>query len=389
MQRIRQFPWRLALFATGMTILAIVAFGPIPEPSWEQVPFRDAVRELRGFAPLSDLVQDIYGMRALQAQTNPYIPVEQAATALGIEWLGAVYPSTHPPTAFLFTAPIAGLPWAQGSALWAWAMLALLALSLRLSGLSWLVAVSITPILLIWWPTAPTLGQLVVLWLVFALLAYHFRHRPLAAGAWIGVASLTKFLPAVLLLPFVVRREWKALFGFALVWAGALLTLWLLSPAVFDQYLDANRSASPAMLWVEDNVSLIAVILRSGHVVLLGGLAGLLLYLIWLYWPALRANSLPGWWLTQTLAVVLLPISWHYSLIPLFPVWIGLFRQGRVVRWLVVVLFSGTVLFGRVHLSTAWSAALLGTLVALVLAQHQTTAERAASPVPVSTQNRD
>jgi hypothetical protein len=250
-------------------------------------------------------------------------------------------------------------------------MLALLAFSLRLSGLPWLVAVSITPILLIWWPTAPTLGQLVVIWLVFALLAYHFRHRPLAAGALIGVAALTKFLPAVLLLPFVLRREWKALFGFALVWVGALLTLWLLSPAVFAQYLEANRSASPAMLWVEDNVSLIAVILRSGHVVLLGGLAGLLLYLIWLYWPVLRANSPRGWWLTQTLAVVLLPISWHYSLIPLFPVWIGLFRQGGVVRWLVVVLFSGTVLLGRVHLSAAWSAALLGTLVALVLAQRQ------------------
>ena len=366
-ERIRRFPWTKALFAIGLTILLIMAFGPIPEPSWQQVPFRDGVRALRGHAPLSDLVQDVYGMRALAAGTNPYIPTEQAATALGIEWRGALLPSTHPPTAFLLTAPVAFLPWSQSSALWAWAMLALLAVGLRLSGLSWVVALALTPILMLWWPTAPVLGQIVLIWLVCALLAYQYRFSPFISGVWIGLASLTKFLPAVLLLPFLLRREWRAVAGFIVVWLLAAMTLLILSPDAFRQYLEANRTASPATLWVANNVSLIAIILQSGHVGLLIPFGAFLLGAIFLYRDDLLANNQAAWWLTQTLAVVLLPLAWHYSLFPLIPVWIGLFRRGGNVQKLVVVIVAGTVVFGQVHLTAAWAIALAGTLAALVL----------------------
>ena len=48
------------------------------------------------------------------------------------------------------------------------------------------------------------MGQLTPLWLLGLALAWRLRNRPGPAGAAIALASLTKLLPALCLLPFLL-----------------------------------------------------------------------------------------------------------------------------------------------------------------------------------------
>ena len=202
------------LIAAGLLLLFILML-PNSDDTWSYIDtLRDASTTLRAQSPRSDLAQDLYGFQAMVLKKDPYAVLGPVHKAMGIDW-DVSYSSTHPPTAFLLTAPVAFLPWKIASALWAWLMLILFAISMRAFGFEWPTAILVAVGGIYWLPAALIFGQLTSVWLLGIMLAYHYRHRhPFLAGICIGLASFTKFFPALLLIPFIMRRKWKA--GFRL-----------------------------------------------------------------------------------------------------------------------------------------------------------------------------
>jgi hypothetical protein len=178
------------------------------------------------------------------------------------------------------------------------------------------------------------MGQLTPIWLLGLALAWRLRNRPAPAGAAIALASLTKLLPALCLLPFLLMRRWSVVRGFALVWAVALAALLVFEPHVINRYLTILRTASreqagrgenSAMLWAAaHNYGAAGVVVGAVLVaaVLVQTLRRVQRYdkLERLSWDGV------GW-----AAVALLPIAWIYSLLPLLPTITRLVRRGGLI----------------------------------------------------------
>jgi hypothetical protein len=285
---------------------------------------------LRGHGEQSDLIQDMVGFRALIARDNayPFDPPELGKAEI------TGFASTHPPTAFLLVAPIAFLPWNWASAIWAWLMLGLVTWTYRLYGVPWKAAIGLTPLSLLWPPIAMSLGQLTVIWLFGLAWAYRFAdQRPLSSGASVGLAAFTKLFPGLMILSFLLKKQWRALLGFGLVWIIAILILVSWYPAIILQYLSANRVTSAMVIQRPDNASLFVNSYRlwgwTGFIAII-----LLFFLIaWVnrtYFVApLLTQSAKHWAIFSYFCVAWLPVVWIYSLTPLFPliVWMILGRN--------------------------------------------------------------
>ncbi len=296
---------------------------------------------LKGQAPYADVAQDIYGFRALMTNQDPYARLKPALKTIGVEW-NADFSSTHPPTAFLLVAPVAFLPWPISSMAWAWLMLIALCVSLRFAcGYSWDWAFLVTAVVLFWPPIATSFDQITIVWLFGLAMAYHYRNeRPLVSGVFIGIASFTKLVPAMLLLPFMLRRNVDAVKGFGLSWLTALVVLLLLSPKALLRYLISNRLNATEIIQRWDNGSFLFFLSRRI------GLAGLfvtviviLLVLVLAYKKYRQASaeelSTEEWNLYAFLAVLVLPITWIFSITPLLPNVLLLLQDKR---WIVQVL---------------------------------------------------
>lgn len=279
----------------------------------------EAIHTLLGMSHQSDIAQDFYGFRALVLRLDPYPPLVEGFRAIGIDW-PITHASTHPPTAYLLTAPVAFLPWPVASAVWGWLMVAALAASLRLNGLRWRWVIALTAACLFWPPFAFSLGQLTPLWMLGLALAYRNREKPATAGAWIAFASLTKFFPALLLVPFLLRRKWSAVAGFAAVWLLALALVFALHPGAIPRYIEVNTGNSPDMIARTDNAAMLPFLLRWF------GMPGVLIGACLLAVVAWRGRE--DWHTWEFLAVALLPIAWVYSLLPLLPGMVARIRGG-------------------------------------------------------------
>jgi hypothetical protein len=316
----------LALLAAGLICLVLFAALPLAYPDPQALPgtylrtLRYAAGALYG-ASATDLAQDVIGMRALAAGENPYPILGPALQSLGLDW-ALDFSSPHPPTAFLLVAPVAFLPWAQASAIWALLMILCWTLSLRLLGANWRVAIGLGGLLLLWPPAATSLGQLTAPLLLFLALAHMWRQRrPAAAGLAVGLASMTKLTPALALLPFATsRRGRRALVGFSLAWAVALSILLALRPAALADYWAANQSGVISLIEQPANGAPLAIAWRLAGA--LGVLAWLLFLgaILWRNRAALVTGRPSAWILSFYLAVATLPLEWIYSLLPLLPV---------------------------------------------------------------------
>jgi len=200
-KQIRSSWWKIGLFI----VLVIVNYFHPSEPLVVGYKF------LTGQNPRSDIAQDFYGFRAMIYDWDTYPALVDGLKKIGIEW-NVLHASAHPPTAYLLTAPAAMFPWPIASALWGWLMLAVIIVSLRLYGLPWWIC----PLVFLWPPVMFSLRQLTPLWMLGFALAYRYQDKPFKAGIGIAFASLTKFFPAILLIPFVFRRKWSAFGGFVL-----------------------------------------------------------------------------------------------------------------------------------------------------------------------------
>ena len=334
----------MSKFRIALAILLIVIILLLP-PTTGYDSYIDILRHtsmtLKGQAPYADVAQDIYGFRALMTNQDPYARLKPALKTIGVEWK-ADFSSTHPPTAFLLVAPVAFLPWPISSMAWAWLMLIALCISLRFAcEYTWDWAFLVTAMVLFWPPIATSFDQITIVWLFGLAMAYHYRNeRPLLSGVFIGIASFTKLLPAVLLLPFLLRRNVNAAKGFGLSWLTALVILLLLSPKALMRYLISNRLNATEIILRWDNGSFLFFLFRRI------GLAGLfitviviLMLLVLAYrkycQESARELSTQEWNISAFLTVLFLPITWIFSITPLLPN-ILLLLQDK--RWIVRVL---------------------------------------------------
>jgi hypothetical protein len=314
-------------------ILLLPRPGNMPWTYFDTVKYASST--LKGRTPYSDFAGEVVSFRALYNKTEPYPVLGPALKDLGIDW-NVVHPNTHPPTAALFAAPVAFLPWPWASALWAWMMLGLMVLSFRFYGLSWKAALGSMPLTLLWPPTPFAIGQVTVLWLFFLAMAYYFRKRQLClSGVSIGLASATKLWAGIVMVIFLMRRKWTAALGFLVIWIVMLAAVAILNSAAIPRYLVVSRQVSSGVIQRIDNQAPIVASYRYGGrvgvilIVLLFSLIVLLnrhyLY-AWKTFPSTRA-----WMICSYFAVALLPTSHIYALIPLLPVIIFLLGERNIV----------------------------------------------------------
>ncbi len=290
----------------------------------------------------ADFITDLIGARALLKGSDPYPVFGPAMEELGISW-PLQHRSTHPPTAFLFALPLANVPWPSATVMWILAMLGLVVATAWAVGLHRVAMTVLLPFCLLWPPLPWSLLQLTPIWLLGGALAWRWRRAPYAAGAALGIASLTKILPAVTLLPFLWRREWRALVAFTTVWAAALGLLLFFNPHALSAYYAANRAGSIEQIARIDNGALLIVAWRTGGLLALA-LAGALVGVVVAMGLRAGVTTTPAWAVWIWLGIALLPIAWVYSLLPLLPWLLRVLCQRRSAAQLAASLSIATAL---------------------------------------------
>jgi len=325
----------LAIAAAELVILLMLPAPADPEHPGVFGGLRTAAAQLRGKGPRTDLVQDYVGARRLAGSGDPYLPLGEAYAEVGISFHPA-HRSTHPPTAFALTLSVAWLSWDTASAVWAALMLAAIGGAWWSLGASPAAAAALAPATLAWPPAAWSLGQLTPIWLLGLTLAWKWRQQQGAAGAAVAVASLTKLLPALSLVPLMAApRRRRALLGFGAVWAAALVLLLVLRPSVLERYVDVIRSTGDNQSARRENAALLWAAAHNFGIA--GIVAGSLLVAAVLV-TALALGGEWAWWAWCWAGVALLPIAWIYSLLPLLPAMAFCIRRGGLLsRALVAV----------------------------------------------------
>ncbi len=295
---------------------------------------KHASATLKGQTPFSDFAAEVVGFRALYYKTDPYPVLGPALKGLGIDW-NVTLPHSHPPTSYLFAAPVAFLPWPWASAVWAWLMLGLIVLTYYFYGLSWKKAVGLMPFTLLWPPASIALGQVTILWMFGLAMAYYFRRRqPLWSGVSIGLASATKLFAGIVIGVFLLKRKWTAVLGFLSIWIVMLGVVSLLNSQALPQYFAISRPVGLAIIARSDNQSPIIVSYRYG------GLIGVA-FIALLFWLIIFANrkylherqtfpTTRAWMILTYFSVALLPTSYIYALIPLLPVIVFLISVKKI-----------------------------------------------------------
>jgi hypothetical protein len=180
-------------------------------------------------------------------------------------------------------------------------------------------------------------------------LAWRWHDRGFLVGVGLGAASLTKLLPAVGLVPFLLMRRWDAAWGVAFVWLAALAALLALDPEVFSRYAAVLPEAAGQTLVRGDNGALMAAAIQTG---IFGVLAAFGLVLL-VAWQAVRLaisdqdSTWRSWALWVWLSVALLPIAWDYSLLPLLPWLLLVLCERQFVPGLLAVM---SLIFGAIDL---------------------------------------
>ena len=380
---------RIALAATLIVIILLLP------PATDYGSYIDILSHtsmtLKGQAPYSDVAQDFYGFTALMTNKDPYVLLGPALKTMGIQWK-ASFSSTHPPTAFLLVAPVAFLPWPISSMAWAWLMLICLCLSFRIGlGYSWDVSLLITAVALFWPPIATSFDQITIVWLFGLAMAYKYRNEhPFVSGLFIGIASFTKLMPSVVLFPFLIRHKWEAVKGFALSWLTAFGILVLLSPKTLIRYFITNRTNAIDIIMRADNSSFLFFLNRRvgllGLILTIAALALLLILAFKKYRQELgKEISKEEWNIYAFMAVLLMPITWIFSIAPLLPNLFLLLEDKRpIIRVVTICAIVPPIIFppwGQKSTLGLFGFFILSG-VALVLAQSSITLSNRLSNAP-------
>ncbi len=161
---------------------------------------------------------------------------------------------------------------------------------------------------------------------------------------FIALASLTKYLPAIFMAIFFLRRKWSAFLGFGLVWISTLVAVFLISPNVIQQMIQSNKTSLVENTLRADNSSLL---FRAYEIADWFGILFVLTFLalIFLWNKSEYHNELEItptlWHIITFLSVALLPITWFYSLFPLLPTVLFLMQKKgwtKIVAWLFLLI---------------------------------------------------
>jgi hypothetical protein len=156
--------------------------------------------------------------------------------------------NAHPPTAVLVALPLAALDYP--SAVLVWNILSMLALAAALGliarqlgyALSVWSVLPVLAVLLMCWPLRSHLQQgqlaMILLLLIVAGWAAERCGRARLGGVLLGAAAAIKVFPAILFLPFLVRRQWQVVAWGSLSFVAFLVTsVVILGPASYGAYL--------------------------------------------------------------------------------------------------------------------------------------------------------
>jgi hypothetical protein len=325
------------LLITGAIVFLIILSMPNPDGSWSYLDtLRSASATLRGSGYPSDIMQDFVGFRALVKQEDPYPVLGPAFEALGINW-DVKHVSTHPPTVYILTAPVAFLPWKLASMLWAYLMIILIMLSLRFYDLPWKLSIGLTPIILLWPPAAFSLVQVTIIWLFGLAAGYRYKEKiPFLGGVGIGLAAITKILPGLVILPFILKTRWRIVIGFGSLIGISMIAVAILHPAAFIRFLEVNQTNSLEMFRRADNGSIFAIPkFYFGTAGVIFSILFVLLILIFQIKQFFKGekdvNNNQYLSLTYS-SLLLLPICWIYSILPLLPVAVSLIMSKNKIR---------------------------------------------------------
>ena len=310
--------WDLLILLTGFASFIFIITLSSPKGNWSYIDIlRNASAAIKGEFEKSDIAQDIVGFRAMMSSDAMYQNLGVSLKTLGIDW-PIEHKSTHPPTAYILVAPVALFSWPVASSAWALLMIVLYVVSMYALGANPIRAIGLGFLLLLWPPAALSLGQLTPIWFLgLALASRTKKDSVFRGGLFIGLASLSKFLPAVMLVPFILKRRWLAFVGFAFVWVVVLSIVLMLTPSALTQYLVANISNDNSVNTIlrYDNGAFLAVLYRLMGTP--GMVLGILMLLILAVWNWQKLDEEGCWQYFSFLAVALLPIAWIYSLLPL------------------------------------------------------------------------
>ena len=293
----------------------------------------------------TDLAQDIIGFRALVMDENAYPNLGVAHEEMGLNF-PVDGQSTHLPTTFLFVAPVAFMPWRYASITWAIFMLVGIFIFFRMSGFPWPQAIGYGFLSILWLPIMMSFGQFTILWLVLLIMAYKMRNQESQiSGFLIGLATLIKLFPAIMIIPFFLQKKWKAIYGFLIAIGMGVVSILLLSPQSIVAYLNTQQNIRSTIAW-SDNSSLFSIASRYLGISGIIFVISLLCLFIFLNRATLRtkeqAIEAQSWAFWTYLSVILLPVIWIYSLVPLLPVILDFIKSQKtavkIIGWLSILI---------------------------------------------------
>jgi hypothetical protein len=195
-----------------------------------------------------DLCRDAVTTHRLLAGQNPY------------QWIGTcgvLWHTPHPPAWLLLITPFMLLPISWGVLAWDLAALvalagalAVVAAELRLRLSPWGAALALA-FIIFWPPLLGTLleGQVSTVLLLLCALAWRWtRHGKTAhAGLALGLAAALRLFPALLVIYFALRRDWRAVLAAGAAFAVASLALLpIVGVSSYAAYLTREVPASTA-----------------------------------------------------------------------------------------------------------------------------------------------
>lgn len=267
---------------------------------------------------------------------------------------GITLPFTYPPLAAILFIPVALVPypvalvgWTLASAVLLWWCLVIVLRHAVPAVNHRVIATWILPLALLAEPVRETLGfgQINIILMALVLADTLTRRPRLPRGVLIGLAAAIKLTPAVFILVFLVRRQWRDaavtfLSGVGFTLAAALVswrnswTYWL------DTLTDTGRIGGEAYASNQSIRGVLARLAEPGEqadrllwLVLVIGALGLIIVAM------LRAQTmLATVLLASTAALLCSPVSWSHHWVWLIPVAVTLLLgPGRVLGAVVLL----------------------------------------------------
>lgn len=350
----------------------------------------------------TDFCTDYVAAQRVLQGIQPYLPLHCWSAINPFPFPLQEYDS-HPPSSIMLLIPMGLLPRNNATLLWGFICLAAYITTgwLLLRELGWgsLKGLAIFMLLSLGW--APfimsenflNLTQVLTLLLVASWVLWRRGYSGWAGGL-LGLGGLLKIWPAMVLVNAVLRRQWRTiLVGGPVLVLGTALPLVVMGVDAYTLYLgpvqlnenynmaDAANSSLVALLarpflgQTPEATPLIPVMSREQAIRLGEVVAGLLflcvLVLIW--WRGRQIKHMAAEGLGQGLLVTMLllifPVSWYWTLLPvIFPcatTLLALREVSRPPRWWFVLLILG--------LAQPAGVGWLAVLLAIWIGQHHST----------------